>query len=143
MRREAIKSEDPVRLTLLLISVAAGGAMILALAVARQSIDHQQVWIMMIALSLFVAPMSTIQIPGIKASVVLGDVVTFTCAILFGPPAAITAAVADGAISSLRLTKDYRKFIYNVATCAVSMAGASLLTRSAFQGSAFRIRRWG
>ena len=111
MRREAVKNQDPVRLTLLLISVAAGGAMILALAVARQSIDHQQAWMMMIALSLFVAPMSTIQIPGIRASVVLGDVVTFTCAILFGPAAAIIASVADGAISSLRMTKDYKKFI--------------------------------
>jgi hypothetical protein len=51
---------------------------------------------------------------------------------LFGPSAGVIAAVADGAVTSLRLTKTPRKFLYNVATCAVSMAGSTLITRAFF-----------
>jgi hypothetical protein len=87
--------------------------------------------------------LSTVQIPGVKASVVLGDVITFSCAVLFGPAAAIIAATADGALSSLRLTKDYRKFLYNIATCALSMAGASTLTSAVFADFGFHDGRVG
>lgn len=132
MKGEATERGSSIKVTLLCVAVTASGAMVAALAVARQSIDPQHAWIMMIALSLFVAPLSTVQIPGVKATLVLGDVITFSCAMLFGPAAAVIAAVADGAISSLRLTKNYRKFFYNVGTCAVSMAGATALAKSAF-----------
>jgi hypothetical protein len=120
--------------TLVVLSVAvviAGGAAVTR-ALAAQALAAEHLWLMMIGLALLVAPMSTVQIPGVKAKVVLGDIVTFSCAILFGPGAAIIAAVADGALASTRLTKDPKKFLYNVATCAVSMAAANFATASAF-----------
>jgi putative nucleotidyltransferase with HDIG domain len=64
--------------------------------------------------------------------VVLGDIVTFACAAIFGPTAAIIAAVADGAVTSLRITKSPYKFAYNVAVCAVSMGGAGFAAKAIF-----------
>lgn len=119
-------------LTLLTVGVMAAGVVAVAIAAARQALIAEHAWLMMIALALLVSPVSSIHIPGVKADVVLGDVVTFSCAVLFGPSAGVIAAVADGAVTSLRLTKTTRKFLYNVATCAVSMAGATLITRAFF-----------
>jgi putative nucleotidyltransferase with HDIG domain len=118
--------------------VIAAGAAAVALALTRQALAAEYAWLAMIALALCVAPLSTITIPGIKASVTLGDVVTFSCAALFGPSAAVIAAVADGTVTSLRITKNYRKFFYNVGTGAVSMAIAGFATTAAFPGFGVR-----
>jgi hypothetical protein len=119
-------------LTLLTVGVIAAGVAAVAIAAGRQALITEHAWLMMIALAMLVSPLSSIHIPGVKADVVLGDVVTFSCAVLFGPSAGVIAAVADGAITSMRLTKDTRKFLYNVATCALSMAGATVITRAFF-----------
>jgi hypothetical protein len=117
---------------LLTVSVIVAGVAAVAIAASRQAVITEHAWLMMIALAMLVSPVSSVHIPGIKADVVLGDVVTFSCVVLFGPSAGVIAAVADGAITSLRLTKDTRKFLYNVATCALSMALATLITRAFF-----------
>jgi hypothetical protein len=125
------KNSSPV-LILLTLAVVAGGALAVGSAATRQALMTQHAWLVMIGLALLVAPVSTVNIPGLKADVVVGDVVTFACAALFGANAAILAAVADGTLTSLRITKNSRKFIYNVATCAVSTGVANLVAHSAF-----------
>jgi hypothetical protein len=125
-------SEGNSTLTLLTVGVIAAGIAAVAIAAARQALISEHAWLMMIALAFLVSPVSSVHIPGVKADVVLGDAVTFSCAVLFGPSAGVIAAVADGAITSLRLTKNTRKFLYNVATCAISMAGATVITRAFF-----------
>jgi hypothetical protein len=132
MNARYYEKESPRMLTMLTLLVVAAGAATIAVAAARQAFQSEYAWLSMIGLALFVGPVSTVYIPGVKARVVLGDVVTFTCAALFGPSAAIIAAVADGAVTSLKITSDIRKFSYNVATCAVSMAVSNLATRAAF-----------
>jgi hypothetical protein len=132
MASTASGKKPTTTLTVLTVVVVALGIVAVVVAAARQALIEEHAWLMMIVLALLVAPVSTIHIPGIKADVVLGDMVTFSCAVLFGPSAAVIAAVADGAVTSLRLTKSPRKFLYNVATCATSMAGSSLVTRLVF-----------
>ncbi|PYP86452.1 MAG: hypothetical protein DMF61_13285 [Blastocatellia bacterium AA13] len=117
---------------MLTIVVVAAGAAAIAIAAAHRLVINEHAWLVMAALALLIAPVSTIKIPGVKADIVLGDVVTFTCAALFGPSAAVIAAVVDGAVTSLRLTKSPGKYFYNVAVCAVSMAAAAASTRFAF-----------
>ncbi len=121
-------------LTILSILVTAVGAIAVAIAAAHRVTSGEHAWLIMVALALLIAPVSTIKIPGVKADIVLGDVVTFTCAVLFGPSAAVIAAVADGAVTSLRLTKSPGKYFYNVAVCAVSMAGSAYAARLVFPG---------
>lgn len=113
-------------------SVMVAGAMVIVLAAAKQTFAPEHGWLTMIALALLVAPMSVIIIPGTRARLVLGDIVTFACAAIFGPSAAIIAAVADGAVTSLRITKSPYKFAYNIAVCAVSMGGAGFVTKAVF-----------
>src|SRR6185503_14882274 len=82
-----------------LVIIAAVAALVVA--AARQSLAAEYAWLTMIALALCVAPVSALSIPGIKARITLGDAVTFTCAALFGPNAAIITAMTDGACASL------------------------------------------
>lgn len=112
--------------------VILAGAVIVALTVVRQLLATEYAWLIMVALGLLAASMSTIEIPGVKARVVLGDVVTFACAALFGPSIGVIAAAADAAVTSLRITRSPRKFLYNVATCAISMTVAGSVTKAAF-----------
>jgi|SRR5215471_6663726 len=116
----------------LTVVVIAAGAVVLAIAAIRQAQFSQYTWLVMVGLALMVAPMSNVYIPGIKAKVTVGDIVTFTCAPLFGPSAAIIAATAEAAVTSLRITKSPRKFLYNVATSAVSMGIAAFGTGALF-----------
>jgi len=117
---------------LLSILVTLAGAAAVATAVARQAVAAEHAWMMMIAMMLLIAPLGVIKIPGIKARVVLGDMITFACAALFGPSAAVIAATFDGAVTSLKITKSPLTFCYNVATCAVSMTAATMTARAAF-----------
>lgn len=119
-------------LTVLSALVITAGLAAAAMAAARQALVPERAWLMMIALAIVVAPFGSVYIPGLKAKVIISEVVTFSCALLFGPSAAVIAAVADGAVASLRVTKDPRKFLYNVAAFASSMAAASLATRYVF-----------
>jgi len=116
---------------LTIVVVIAGVAAVVA-AAARQAAVAEHAWLMMVVLALLLAPVSAVRIPGVKATVTLGDIVTMSCAVLFGPSAGVIAAVADGVVTSLTLTRSPRKFLYNVATCAISMAGSSLITRAVF-----------
>ena len=116
----------------LTVMVVIAGAVAVGAAAASQAAVAEHGWLMMIVLALLLAPMSAVQIPGIKATVTLGDIVTMSCVVLFGPSAGIIAAVAEGAVTSLTITKSPRKLFYNVATGAISMAGASLITQAAF-----------
>src|SRR5215813_1014326 len=126
------KRESSAALTTLSLIVMLVGAAAVGRAGTEQALTSKHGWIFMIALALFLAPISTINIPGIKADIVLGDVVTFSCAVLFGSGAAVIAAVADGLITSLRITKSLKKTFYNSATCAVSMAFATQVTQLGF-----------
>ena len=116
----------------LTVIVVIVGVVTVVAAAARQAAVAEHAWLMMVVLALLLAPVSTVRIPGIKATVTLGDIVTMSCAVLFGPSAGVIAAVADGVVTSLTLTKNPGKFVYNVATCAISMAGSCLITRAAF-----------
>ena len=116
----------------LTVTVVIAGVVAVVAAAARQAVVAEHAWLMMVVLALLLAPVSAVRIPGVKATVTLGDIVTMSCAVLFGPSAGVIAAVADGVVTSLTLTKSPRKFLYNVATCAISMAGSSLITRAAF-----------
>ncbi len=116
----------------LTVIVVIGGAVDVIAAATRQAAVAEHAWLMMVVLGLLLAPMSAVRIPGVKATVTLGDIVTMSCVVLFGPSAGVIAAVADGVVTSLTLTKNPRKILYNVATCAISMAGASLITRAVF-----------
>ncbi len=118
------------RLRALSVFVTAGGAVVVAAAAIRQFSVADYTWLTMVALAIFVAPMGTIHIPGVKARVTLGDTITFACAAIFGPDAAVIAAVADGLVTSLRMTSNPRKVLYNIAMCSLSMGGAALATRS-------------
>ncbi|MCI0486919.1 MAG: response regulator [Blastocatellia bacterium] len=121
------------RLTVLSTLVISAGVVAVARAAAEQALSAEYAWLAMVALAIFVGPMtSTVYIPGMKARLALGDMVTFACAALFGPNAAILAAVAEGSITSLKLTNNLLKFSYNIAMFAVSMAGASFATQAAF-----------
>src|SRR5262245_7120868 len=126
------KRESSAALTTLTLVVMLVGAAAVARAGTEQALTSKYGWIFMIAIALFAAPINTVKIPGVQADIVLGDVVTFSCAVLFGAGAAVIAAVADSAITSLRVTRSLRKIFYNVATCAVSMAIATRLTQLAF-----------
>ncbi|MEW6207738.1 MAG: HD-GYP domain-containing protein [Acidobacteriota bacterium] len=112
--------------------VIISGLAVAAMAAARQSVVPGRAWLMMIALAIVVAPLGSLYIPGLKVKVIISEVVTFSCALLFGPSAAVVVAVADGAVASLRVTKTPHKFLYNVAAFASSMAVASLTTRAVF-----------
>ena len=116
---------------LTLIVVMTGMAAVVV-AATMQAAVAEHAWLMMIVLALFLAPMSAVNIPGIKATVTLGDIVTISCVVLFGPSAGIIAAVAEGVVTSLTMTKSPKKLLYNVATGAISMAGASLITQTVF-----------
>jgi len=116
----------------LTVGVVIAGAVAVIAAAARQAAVAEHAWLMMVVLALLLAPVSAVRIPGIKATVTLGDIVTMSCVVLFGPSAGVIAAVADGVVTSLTLTKNPRKILYNVATCAIAMAGASLITRAVF-----------
>src|SRR5215471_1901006 len=126
------KREFSAALTALSLAVMLVGIAAVARAGTEQALATRHGWVFMIAVALLIAPLSTVNIPGIKADIVLGDVVTFSCAVLFGPGAAVIAAVADGLITSLRITKTLKKTCYNAATCAVSMAIATQVTRLGF-----------
>ena len=89
-------------------------------------------WIWMAALAIFVAPVGTLRIPGIRAGITLSDAVTFACAALFGPGPAIIAAAASAVAASLILTTNFQKFLYNTWTSTVSMAGAAFATLTLF-----------
>jgi HD-GYP domain-containing protein (c-di-GMP phosphodiesterase class II) len=119
-------------LTALTALVVLAGASAITLATIRQALAQERAWLMMLALALIVAPLGALYIPGLKAKVVLGEMVTFSCALLFGPNAAVIAALADGTIISLKVTRNPRKFIYNVASMAASMAAAAFATRVVF-----------
>ena len=108
------------------------GVAAIGLAAVEQSKVQGNAWLSMVALALFVGPMTIIKIPGVKVTITLGDTATFACAALFGPSAAVLAAVAEGSITSFKITTNARKFAYNVATCAVAMMVAGLVTRNAF-----------
>jgi len=112
--------------------VMLAGAAAVATAVTRQAVASERAWMMVIAIMLLLAPVGAISIPGVKAKIVLGDMVTFACAALFGPSAAVIAATVDGAVTSLRITKSPFKFFYNVALCAISMTVATMAARAAF-----------
>ena len=101
-------------------------------AAAIQAAVAEHAWLMMIVLALLLAPMGAVNIPGIRATVTLGDIVTISCVVLFGPSAGIIAAVAEGVVTSLTITKSPKKLLYNVCTGAISMAAASLATQAAF-----------
>jgi putative nucleotidyltransferase with HDIG domain len=124
--------KDSSVLTALSVLVITAGLAVAAMAAIRQSFVPGRAWLMMIALAIVVAPLGALYIPGLKAKVTISEVVTFSCALLFGPSAAVIAALADGAVISLRVTKNPRKFLYNVTVFASSMAVASLTTRTAF-----------
>jgi signal transduction histidine kinase/CheY-like chemotaxis protein len=112
--------------------VIAAGVITLALAIIEQISVPDPTWLTMVALTLLAAPMRTIYIPGVKARLAVGDTITFACAAIFGPQAAVIAEVVDGTVTSLRMTNKPRKILYNAALSAVSMGGAGLLTRSVF-----------
>jgi hypothetical protein len=116
----------------LTVIVVVAGTVAVVAAATRQAAVAEHAWLMMIVLALLLAPVSTVRIPGIKATVTLGDIVTMSCVVLFGPSAGVIAAVADGVVTSLTLTKSPKKILYNVATCAIAMAGSSLITRALF-----------
>ena len=115
----------------LFVVVIVGGA-VATIAAASQVGLTRYAWFVAIAGSLLVAPFGSIRIPGIKASIVVGDTITFACAVLFGPGAAVLAAVVDGAIVSMRATRSPIKLLYNVATGAISMAASAFLAKSLF-----------
>ena len=116
----------------LTIVVVIAGTVAVGAAAAIQAAVSEHAWLMMIVLALLMAPMSAVKIPGIRATVTLGDIVTISCVVLFGPSAGIIAAVAEGVVTSLTITKSPKKLLYNVATGAISMAGASLITQAVF-----------
>ena len=127
----AEKQHEPL-VSLLLVSVVSAGAVLVACAAVNQARSAERLWLVMVGLALFVGPVGTMHVPGLKVRVVLGDVVTFICAALFGGSAAVLVAAVDGVSTSLRLTKNPRKFAYNVAVVVISAAGASLATTSTF-----------
>jgi signal transduction histidine kinase/CheY-like chemotaxis protein len=131
IRTKARGKSDPA-LTILSLAVITAGIITFALAVIEQISVPDPTWLTMVALALLAAPMRTIYIPGIKARLAVGDTITFACAAIFGPQAAVIAEVVDGTVTSLRMTSKPRKILYNAALCAVSMGGAGLLTRSLF-----------
>ncbi|MEW6211868.1 MAG: ATP-binding protein [Acidobacteriota bacterium] len=119
-------------LTILSLAVITAGIAVFSLAVAKQIFVPDHTWLTMVALALFAAPIKTIYIPGIKARLALGDTITFACAAIFGPHAAVIAEVVDGTFTSLRMTSKPRKILYNAALCAVSMGVAGFVTRALF-----------
>lgn len=131
-KTESDKKKLPTMLTVLSALVITAGLAVAALATARQALIPGRAWLMMIALAIVVAPLGALYIPGLKAKVTISEVVTFSCALLFGPSAAVIAALADGAVISLKVTKNPRKFLYNCAAFASSMAVASLTARYIF-----------
>ena len=119
-------------LAILSLVVITAGVSVFAMAAVKQIAVSDLTWMTMVALALFASPMRTIYIPGIKARLALGDTITFACAAIFGPSAAVIAEVVDGTFTSFRLTNKPRKILYNAALCAVSMGGAGLVTRALF-----------
>jgi signal transduction histidine kinase/CheY-like chemotaxis protein len=121
------------KLSVLSTGVIVSGAMAVVIAVLRQSFVSDLQWLTMVALVLFVAPITTIHMPRLKAGVTIGDAVTFTCAALFGPDASVIAAAADGIFSSTTITKSPRKILYNTSMSVLSMVAANTLTQLAFK----------
>ena len=115
--RQAAQSNPALKLKALSLFVMIGGAVVVVSAAIRQFSVPDHTWLAMVALALFVAPMGRIVIPGVKAMVTLGDTITFTCAAIFGPDAAVIAALTDGAVTSLKVTSSPRKILYNTAMC--------------------------
>lgn len=123
---------SPSKLSALSLVVILLGAMAIVISALRQVSVPNLTWLTMVALVLFVAPITTIHMPRIKARVTIGDAITFACAALFGPDAAVIAAAADGVFTSVKLTKSPRKILYNTSMSALSMVAANTVTTMAF-----------
>jgi signal transduction histidine kinase/CheY-like chemotaxis protein len=126
------RNDSTAKLSRLSLIVTLAGALTIVTAIVDQVFVADFTWLTMVALTLFVAPMKTILIPGVKARVTLGDTITFACATMFGPSAAVIAAATEGTFTSFRMTRNPRKILYNTAMCVLSMAGAGIATKMAF-----------
>lgn len=113
--------------------VIVSGALAVIIAALRQASVPDLTWLTMVALVLFVAPITTIHMPRMKAGITIGDAVTFACAALFGPNASVIAAAADGVFSSTKITKSPDKILYNTSMSVLSMAAANTVTNIAFK----------
>lgn len=127
-----ITSSPATALTLLSMLVLLAGVISISAAAASRSLSEGNAWFTIIGLSLLLSPLGSIRIPGVSAHVSLGDMVSFTCAALFGPAAGILAAAVDGFVISLRVTRTFSKFSYNVASNSVSMALSGAVTAAVF-----------
>lgn len=121
------------KLLILSTAVIIAGALVITVAALRQSSVSDLNWLTMVVLVLFVAPITTIHMPRLKAGVTIGDAVTFACAALFGPDASVIAAAADGIFSSTKITKSLRKILYNTSMSVLSMAAANTVAQIAFK----------
>jgi putative nucleotidyltransferase with HDIG domain len=128
----SLSSSPGNSLSFLSVLVITAGAASIAVAVVNQVIVTEYAWMVMVALALLLAPLGSIKIPGMKANMALGEMISFTCAVLFGPSAGVIAAAADGVAISLRVTKTASKFSYNVATNSLSMGLGVVVTKAAF-----------
>ena len=125
-------SRSSPTLKVLSVVVITSGLLTVAAATVAQSMVDDYEWLILVFFAILVGTIGVVTIPRVKARVTLGDVITFTCAALFGPTAGIIAAFADGAFTSLRTTRSPLKYLYNVSTCALSMATAAYGTSLIF-----------
>jgi putative nucleotidyltransferase with HDIG domain len=130
----AVKSSPAISLTLLSLFVLLAGLASIGTAAASQALAPGHGWLAMVGLAVVVSAFGSVRIPGLKANIALGDMVSFACAAMFGPSAGVIAAAAEGAAVSLRVTKTFPKFAYNVASNSLSMAIAGFATTRAFPG---------
>ena len=128
----SLNSSPGTSLSFLSVLVITAGVASIAVAVVNQVLVTEYAWLVMVALTLLLAPLGAIKIPGVNSHVALGEMISFTCAVLFGPSAGVIAAAADGVAISLRVTRTASKFSYNVASNAISMALAVVVTKTAF-----------
>jgi len=112
--------------------------MSIIVAALRQASVSDLTWLTMVALVLFVAPITTIHMPRIKAGVTIGDAILFACAAMFGPNASVIVATTDGIFSSMKMTKSPRKILYNASMSALSMVVANTVTRMVFDDFGIR-----
>jgi signal transduction histidine kinase len=66
-------------------------------------------------------------IPGARISIAGGDLFVFLAFILYGPPAAMVVAAAEGIVASMRSTKRWTSWVATPASSAISLAVAALV----------------
>ena len=125
--RNSSISLNLLTLTLMVAAAAVVGAIILI-----QVTETDQPSLTLVSFALLLPAVAAKRLLGEKLSLVFGDLLAVCAAVLFGPAPAVMVVVANRLMASIGMKDGYRRSLYNVASCAVSMNAAIYATLALF-----------